>query len=589
MYVLYSKYFPTTRREASQGDKTSTGYALLERGGFVRPTGAAGVNYLLPLGLRVHSKVCAIVFDEMERNGVLSLQMPILQQRELWERTKRWAAYVESKTMFRTKDEHKGAEFGLAPTAEEMVTALVAAEVKSWRELPLHLHQIGPKFRDELRPRLGLLRGREFVMSDAYSFDRDEAGMKASFDMYKDIYTKIFARSGLPDVIAVEADSGAIGGSGSAEFMTVSEVGEDTLLRCETCGYGANAEKADSRYAPATPEAEVRPAKIEPTPNVTTVDQLQEQFPNILASQMIKTLIFALTDNDAEGEHLDLIAVCIRGDLTVNEVKLVNLVGQALRPATEMEIESATGARVGFAGPIGLRGVQRVFFDRSAEGMMNFLCGVNQADTHILDANFGRDVEPPSEFFSLHLAQEGDGCLECDGDLTESRGIEVGHVFMLQRGYASALGASYTNEDGDEQTMWMGCYGIGTTRLMQAIAEKCHDSDGLVWPASVAPFAVQVVMTYPEDELQKSLIETLGVMFDRTDTVALLDDRATSPGVKFKDADLIGCPVRVTVGRGAPSGELEVYNRRRKTTTTVAVADLQGAIAAELELSMASH
>jgi prolyl-tRNA synthetase len=588
MYTRYSRYFPATRRSTSRSDGDDNAYTLLERAGFVRSSGAAGVHYLLPLGWRVHRKICDVVFDEMELNGVLNLQMPILQQRELWEMTKRWYAYINSKTMFRTVDEHRGTEFGLAPTAEEMVTALVAGEVRSWRELPLHLHQIGPKFRDEIRPRLGLLRGREFVMSDAYSFDRDEAGMRASFDMYMDIYTKIFARVGLPDVITVQADSGAIGGSGSAEFMTLSEVGEDVLLRCEECGYGANAEKADSRYdSPPDGNNELRPSRREPTPDVTTVEQLERLFPEVKASQMIKTLIFALTDEDAGGSSEldgtapapDLIAVCIRGDLTVNEVKLRNLVGEPLRPASDREIHDATGAPVGFAGPIDLRGVRKIFFDRSVEGLTNFLCGVNVEEVHILDANFGRDVPVPEQLFALHVAREGHTCPECDGRLTESRGIEVGHVFMLQRGYASALGAEYTDENGEDATIWMGCYGIGTTRLLQAIAQKCHDADGLTWPASIAPFDVQVVMTQAEDEVQRSIVDEIGGTLDGMSLTALLDDRSASPGVKFKDADLIGCPLRITVGRDAANGEVELYLRKQQETRTLAVGELAAAIA----------
>lgn len=575
MFTHYSKYFPATRRVTSDAAHGRDGYALLEQGGFVRGTGAAGVHYLLPLGWRVHRKICAIIFDEMERRGVLNLTLPILQQRELWEATNRWGAYVRSKTMFQTKEEHKGGEFGLAPTAEEMVTALVAAEVKSWRELPLQLHQIGPKFRDELRPRGGLLRGREFVMSDAYSFDRDEAGMRQSFEMYREIYSAIFGRLGLPDVISVEADSGAIGGSGSAEFMTLSDAGEDMLLRCDLCGYGANAEKADSRYSVAEPDVKRRSARRAQTPNVTTVEQLHTLFPDVAADQMIKTLIFAISDTasseDSEPEETvpDLVAVCIRGDLTVNEVKLTNLIGRPVRPATDDEIEAATGAPVGFAGPIGLRGVGQTFFDASAKPMTNFLCGVNEADTHILDANFGSDVGTPSEFFALHLAQAGDGCPKCEGALTAERGIEIGHVFMLQRGYAAALGAKYSAEDGGDEIMWMGCYGIGTTRLLQAIAEKCRDSDGLVWPATVAPFDVHVVLTHAHDDVQGSLADEIGETLDQLGLAALLDDRAVSPGVKFKDADLIGCPVRVTVGRAAERGEVEVYKRGDKTTEVV--------------------
>lgn len=576
MYVSYSRYFPQTRREASQGDLISPGYAFLERGGFIRSAGVAGIYNLLPLGWRVHRKVCDVIFEVMEENGVLNVTLPILQPKELWEQTGRWPAYVASKTMFRTRDEHRGTEFGLAPTAEEMVTALVAGDVKSWRELPLQLHQIGPKFRDEIRPRLGLLRGREFVMSDAYSFDRDEAGMRASFELYRKIYREIFRRVGLRDVIDVEADSGAIGGQGSAEFMALNEAGEDTLLNCldPECGYGANAEKADSRYLEVENDEDPRASRRVPTPDVRTVEELQQQFPEVDAAQMVKTLIFAAGGED-EGGDRDLIAVCIRGDLEVNEVKLTNEVEETITPASSEEIERATGAPVGFAGPIDLKGVKQLYFDRSTQGMTNFLCGANEEDVHVLDVNFGTDVAEPERFIDVHLARGGDGCPKCGTELVESRGIELGHVFMLQRGYADALGATFTDEAGQEAVMWMGCYGIGTTRLVQAIAEQFHDENGLIWPDAVAPFNIHVVVTRAEDPDQIRVLGQVADVLDRAGRTALVDDRSVSPGVKFKDADLLGCPLRITVGRSASEGTVELRDRATGDTNTLSV-DLLG-------------
>lgn len=568
MHTSYSRYFPQTRREASQSGQVSPGYAFLERGGFIRSADAAGIYSLLPLGWKVHRKVCDVIFDVMEENGVLNVTLPILQPKELWEQTGRWPAYVESKTMFRTRDEHKGTEFGLAPTAEEMVTALVAGDVRSWRELPLQLHQIGPKFRDEIRPRSGLLRGREFVMSDAYSFDRDEAGMRESFELYREIYREIFHRVGLRDVISVQADSGAIGGQGSAEFMALNEAGEDTLLNCPNCGYGANAEKADSRYAEVAGDGAPRPSRRVPTPDVRTVEELQRQFPEIRAGQMVKTLIFAL---GGQREDRDLIAVCIRGDLEVNEVKLTNEVEEAIAPATSEEIERATGAPVGFAGPIDLKGVKHLFFDRSVQGMTNFLCGANEEDVHVLDVNFGSDITEPERFIDVHLARGGDGCPKCGTELVESRGIELGHVFMLQQGYADALRATFTDEDGHEVVMWMGCYGIGTTRLVQAIAEQFHDENGLIWPDAVAPFDVHVVVTRPEDPAQIDLLRQVADTLNSLRRTALVDDRDVSPGVKFKDADLLGCPSRITVGRSAAEGTVELRDRASGETKTISI------------------
>jgi len=521
--------------------------------------------------------VCDTIFKTMERHGVLNVTLPILQNRELWEETGRWRSYVESQTIFRTLDEHKGTEFGLAPTAEEMVTALVAGDVKSWRELPLYLHQIGPKFRDELRPRGGLLRGREFSMSDAYSFDRDEAGMRASFELFRQIYTEIFERLGMEGVISVQADSGAIGGTGSAEFMALNDAGEDTLLTCDTCDYGANAEKAASRYPPAPDGGDPRPAKKVPTPGVKTVEQLKAQFPDIEASQMVKTLLFA-TDGVPDGESL--VAVCIRGDLEVNEIKLANEIGRSVKPASAEEIERATGTPPGFAGPIDLRGVGEIYFDHSVAKMRNFLCGGNEEDVHYLDVNFGHDVPAPRDFVDVHLATGGGGCPECQGQLVESRGIELGHIFMLQRGYAKALGATFSDESGEERDMWMGCYGIGTTRLLQGIAEQNRDEDGLIWPAPVAPFDVHVVLTRPTDEAQLRMLDETAEALGKLDLSVLADDRDVSPGVKFKDADLIGCPLRLTIGRNAEEGKVEVRERATGKTEVIDASDLFEAITA---------
>jgi prolyl-tRNA synthetase len=423
-----SEHFPQTRR-ADDKESVAPGHALLEQAGFVRSTGAAGIFTLLPAGWRVHRKICDVIFAEMEAKGVQNLQLPILQPRELWERSGRWENYVQNKVMFQTVEEHRGTEFGLAPTAEEVVTALVAGDVKSWRELPLRLHQIGPKFRDEIRPRLGLLRCREFTMSDAYSFDRDERAMQASFEVFKEIYERIFARLGLRDVISVEADSGPIGGKGSAEFMIVNDVGEDTLIRCDVCGYGANAEVAD----------------VPPLP------------------------------------------------------------------------------------------------DRSA-------------DAHLAV----RELDCPKE--------------GCAGTLEQRRGIEIGHIFLLQQGYAKALGAQYTTEDGLEEAMWMGCYGMGTTRLLQAIAEQAHDDHGLVWPASVAPYDMHVVLTQPEE--QREMLAQLERLAGELGLIAIVDERDARPGVKFKDADLLGCPVRVTVGRKAQEGVVEMKRRGDADLIELSVEEL---------------
>jgi prolyl-tRNA synthetase len=575
-----SRHFPSTRREMRDGLMPS--HSLLEKAGYIRGI-APGVYTLLPLGFEVHRRIRNIVYEEMAREGVLNLQLPILQPKELWDQTGRWTRYHNTKTMWETTERHTGQQFGLAPTAEEVVTALVAAEVSSWRQLPLHLHQIGPKFRDEIRPRLGLLRGREFEMSDAYSFDLDEAGMRESFDMYRRIYQRVFHRAGLRNCISVQADSGAIGGQGSAEFMAVCETGEDCLLTCSSCSYGANAEKADSRIPDVRYGIVLKGMHRESTPNIMSVEQLEAFFPGLKAVNMVKTIIFTA---DAETGNACDVAVCIRGDLEINQTKLTNALGAtSVTPADASVVIEVTGAAVGFAGPIGLTKVQRILFDQSVEGMTNFLCGVNTTDVHALDVNFGRDLPAPEEYFNLHLAKGGDVCSACEaGTLTESRGIEVGHIFMLQTGYAKKLGATYTDKDGADQVIWMGCYGIGTTRLMQAIVEQNRDDNGIIWPAAVAPYDVYVLPINASDETQMALAQAVTERLCNEGYSALLDDRTLPAGPKFADADLIGCPWRVTVGRRADESMVELQNRLTKKTISVHEMDLISCLAEQRTL-----
>ncbi len=567
-----SRHFPATRREIGTGSSRSQ--QLLEQAGYIRKSGTSGVYSLLPLGWRVHDRICRIIFQAMEEAGVHNVQLPILQAKELWEQTGRWEGYTRSRTMFTTVEHHSGALYGLAPTAEEMVTHLVQSELTSWRELPVSLHQIGPKFRDELRPRSGLLRTREFVMSDAYSFDRDEEGMRRSFEMFREIYQTIFRRVGIPHVISVQADSGAIGGQGSAEFMALSDAGEDTLLTCSSCDYGANAEKAVSRYARYEPEADARPLRREATPGIRSVEDLAGFFPDVPAHRMVKTLILTV-DRGYPTERW--VAVCIRGDLNVNEVKLRNHLGaRSVEAATAAEVERVTGAEVGFAGPIGLDGVDRIIFDTSARGMANFLCGCNETDEHALDVNFGRDIPSPDQFAELHTAEARHGCASCgEGTLRTSRGIEVGHIFMLQRGYAERMEVAFAAEDGTKQVPWMGCYGIGTTRLVQAIVEQCHDEHGLAWPVGVAPYTHHVVVTQPENPKAMEVAEQVAAILG--ESRCMLDDRSkVSAGVKFKDADLLGAPYRIVIGRKAADGVVEFSLRGRPERKELAVAELAG-------------
>ncbi|PJA93297.1 MAG: proline--tRNA ligase [Candidatus Kerfeldbacteria bacterium CG_4_9_14_3_um_filter_45_8] len=487
------KIIPRTRREVAEG--LSGAHALLVRAGYIRQV-TAGVFVLTHLGWRVLRKIEAIIFAEMEHDDVLNIQMPIIQPAELWEQTGRWDKYVRSGTMFQTTSS-SGQRYGLAPTAEEVVTWLAASEVSSWRDLDedgLHFHQIGWKYRDETRPHGGLLRGREFNMSDAYSFDVDEEGMRRSFDMYRAMYWRIFAKVGLHRLISVQADSGAIGGSGSAEFMALSDVGEDVLLTCDSCDYGANVERATSRWPRQGYDADRRTRRNEHTPGTKTVEELEALFgeDGVTARHMVKTII--LTCN-AETDPFE-VAVCIRGDLEINLVKVRNALNvDSVVAAAASVVIAATGAEVGFAGPLGLENVRRILFDKSVEDMVNFLCGLNRTDYHALDVNFGtEDLPLPSEFRDLHTAVEGHGCPNCNkGHLHESHGVEVGHIFQLGTIYSEPMGATYTDANGKDQVIWMGCYGIGVTRLLQAVVDQNRDDAGICWPASVAPFHVHIV------------------------------------------------------------------------------------------------
>lgn len=569
-----TKLFPRTRY-GEVGNTPTMAHSLLLKGGFIKQV-APGIYIILPLGFRVWRNIRNIVWDAMEEHGIQNLQLPILQPKELWEESGRWDKYVLSKTIFETTERHTGSIFGLAPTAEEIITRLARETIQSWRDLPVIWHQIGWKFRDEIRPRHGLLRGREFDMSDAYSFDADEQGMRKSFQLFREIYTEIFARVGLPNCISVQADSGAIGGQGSAEFMAISEEGgEDTLITCDYCAYGANAEKADSIIpAPAAPADLSKAMRVEHTPDVKTVEGLCRLFPELNATRMIKTIIFTVNAELGPQESYE-VAVCIRGDLEINQIKLANALNAlSVAPAEAHVVREVTGAEVGFAGPINLKKVRRILFDQSTKELTHILCGLNRTDYHALDVVPGKDFKLPEKYYNLHLAVSGHGCIECGkGELKESRGIEVGHVFMLQTGYAEKMGATYLGEDGQPHVIWMGCYGIGTTRLIQAVASQNFDADGIIWPEAVAPFQITIVPTRYDYEDQKKLADELYERLKQKGLSVLLDDRDERAGVKFKDADLIGCPWRINVGRKAGQGIVELLNRRTKEMVEVTIEE----------------
>ena len=559
--MRYSKIFPKTRREDPK-DATSPGTRLLIRAGFIHKV-AAGLWSWTPLGLRVRHKCEQIVREEMNRAGAVEVELPILQPKELWDETARWDKYNRAKISFLSQD-HKGQQYMLAPTAEEVITEYARSYLVSHRDLPVTLWQMSPKFRDELRPRQGLVRGREFLMKDAYSFAADEAGMKAAYQQMCQAYHAIFKRSGF-DFIQVEADSGAIGGSGSAEFMAVTNFGEDTLLRCPQCGYGANQEKASASFSYADEEM-ASFTKID-TPNIRTVEDLETAF-HIPANKMVKTIVMF-----ADGKP---VIVSMRGDLAISEVKLANLLkANDLGTADARTVETVTGAPVGFAGPIGLYGREQsfeghpvtYFFDRSVQGMRNFLCGANTEDVHYINVNSGRDFPEPVEYKDLSVTTAGLHCSRCqDGIFETVQGVELGHVFQLQQVYSRPMRATYKTEGGQEVPYWMGCYGIGVSRMVQAIVEQRNDEKGIIWPIQLAPFHVVIV---PAGIKSLPAAEKIyQELCAHCEVDVMLDDRGERFGVTITDAELIGYPIQVIVGkRFDDDGTLEV--RMRGTTVQV--------------------
>ena len=550
--IRASRFFPSTQRHAPN-DAVTPGHKLLLRAGFIRQVGS-GVFILAPLAMRVLAKIEAIIREEMNRIGGLEVSLPILQPADLWKQSGRWDRYVRDGIMFRSVDRHNQ-EYGVAPTAEEMATFFAAMDLQSYAQLPLMLWQMDWKFRDEIRPRMGLIRSRAFRMKDSYSFDENEEGMRRSYGLHRKAYQRIFERMEV-DFVSVQADSGAIGGKGSSEFMALSEYGEDILLTCSTCDYGANREKAESIVSSHNDDAIERPLRKEPTPGLTTIQQLCNHF-GVSERDIMKTVIYV-----SDGVPL---AVCCRGDLEINEIKLANLVrSEKLELADESLVRSTTGVRVGFAGPIGLKRSVRVIFDVSTKAAKNVICGCNEEDMHLFDVNFGRDIPTPDQFYDVHVAKAGDGCPSCSsGILRESKGVEIGHVFMLQQGYAQKFNASYLGPDGKSHIPWVGCYGMGTTRCLQAIVEQKHDKDGIQWPEAIAPFRYVIIPTaMAEGAAQRSMAEKLFTDMGAIDGVEVVfDDRPLGFGAKMKDALLIGYPYILVAGKGSEKGEIEVQQR----------------------------
>ncbi|MEW6448500.1 MAG: proline--tRNA ligase [Bacillota bacterium] len=544
---------PTLREVPAEAEVIS--HQLLLRAGFIRKV-AAGIYTFLPLAQRVLSKIKGIIREEMNRIGGQEIVMPIIQPAELWHRSGRWDVYGPE--LFRLRDRHDR-EFCLSPTHEEMVTSLVAGEVRSYKQLPLLLYQIQNKYRDERRPRFGLLRGREFIMKDLYSFDRDQAGLDVRYREMCEAYSRIFTRMELK-FRAVEADTGAIGGSVSHEFMVLADSGEAVVVYCpdEACGYAANAEKAESLFIPDT-GGEEGPLELVATPGMRTVEEVTG-FLGVPARRLIKTLVY--------HTERGLAAALVRGDREVNEVKLQNSLGVLKLDLADGEtVEAATGAPVGFAGPVGLE--LPMVVDREVAALKSAVAGANKGDAHFVNVCPGRDF-PVANVADIRLVAAGDLCPRCGTPLDAVRGIEVGQVFKLGEKYSRAMEAFYLDERGEKRPMVMGTCGIGVTRTMAAAVEQNHDADGIIWPVSIAPFHAVVLPVNTQDPAQVAAADRVYALLGSAGLQAVLDDRAERPGVKFKDADLIGYPVRVTAGRHVAEGLVEVHSRRTGENLLVA-------------------
>ncbi len=558
--MRYSNLFlPTVKEVPSDAEIAS--HQLMIRAGMIRKL-TSGIYSYLPLGLKTVRKVEQIVREEMNRAGAQEVFLPMVQPAELWQESGRWVFY--GKELLRFRDRHDR-EYCLGPTHEEVITDLVRNEIKTYRQLPRNLYQIQTKFRDEIRPRFGVMRCREFSMKDAYSFDADHEGADLSYSKMFEAYQRIFTRCGLM-FRPVEADTGSIGGSSSHEFMVMAASGEDGIVYCDRCNYAANLEKAEisKPEAGSTDGVEQLSREEVHTPNVRTIEEVCA-FLQVMPTDVVKTLIFS-----ADGKP---VAVLVRGDEDINEIKVRNYLGcDELELAGDDMILAATGSPRGFAGAVGIK--TRIIADYSLIGMKNMVMGANREDYHVKNVNFDRDFKV-SEFADLRVVRDGDACPRCRGALTFARGIEVGHVFKLGTKYSKALKAVYLDKNGKEQVMIMGCYGIGVTRTVAAAIEQYHDDDGIIWPVPIAPFQVIITPVNINEGTLCKAAEDLYQELTAQGLEVLLDDRDERAGVKFKDADLIGIPYRVTIGpKKLAEGKVEVKNRRSGDVLSV---DLSGA------------
>lgn len=562
---LSKMYVRTLRELPAEAEIPS--HILLLRTGMIRKL-ASGIYGFMPLGWRSLHKIENIIREEMDKSGAQEILMSAIQPAELWEESGRWSAYGPE--LWRIKDRN-GRDFCLGPTHEEIFTDIVRDGVSSYRQLPLNLYQIQHKYRDEARPRFGLMRSREFIMKDAYSFDKDQEGLDKSYDDMYDAYTRIFTRCGLT-FRPVEADSGAIGGNASHEFTALSEVGESDIAYCESCSMAANVEKAACRDAEPSPESEAMLELQEVhTPGTKTIEEVAG-FLNIDKTKTIKALLFEKYDEDGKADGY--VAAFVRGDRDLNMIKLVNALNipeHAIAFADESKLEAAIGAVGGFTGPIGLHDCT-VVVDSELVGLKNLCAGACKLDHHILNVNYGRDYEGDI-VTDLKVLKEGDPCPVCGAPIKHTRGIEVGQVFKLGTKYSKAMNAIYKDENQQDHPLVMGCYGIGVSRTLAAVIEQHHDDDGIIWPVSVAPYHAIVTLVKPKDEEQAKVAEEIYQSLLVAGVEAVIDDRDERPGVKFKDADLLGFPIRITVGKRAGEGIVEYKLRRDSEKSELSVAE----------------
>lgn len=568
---LSKMHIKTLREVPAEAEIPS--HILLIRTGMIRKL-ASGIYGFMPFGWRSVRKIEDIIRSEMDKAGGQEIHMSAIQPAELWQESGRWFAYGPE--LWRVKDRN-GRDFCLGPTHEEIFTDIIRNDVSSYRQLPMNLYQIQTKYRDEARPRFGLMRSREFIMKDAYSFDRDFEGLDKSYDdMYK-AYEKIFTRCGLT-FRPVEADTGAIGGSNSHEFTALSEVGESEIAYCEKCSMAATTERAECVDAPADTE-EMLPMEEVKTPGTKTIEAVAD-FLGMPQTKTIKALLFVTYDE--EGNEKEYVAAFVRGDRELNMTKLINALNipeHAIEFADEAKMSQKTGCVGGFTGPVGLHDC-KVVVDSELTGLRNLCAGANKENYHVKNVNYGRDYKGDI-VTDLKLLKEDDPCPVCGAPVKHARGIEVGQVFKLGTKYSQAMNAVYKDENQQDRLIVMGCYGIGVTRTLSAIVEQHHDENGIIWPMSVAPYHVIITLVKPGDETQEAVAEEIYNRLSDAGVEVLLDDRDERPGVKFKDADLLGIPVRITVGKRAPEGVVEYKLRREAEKQEMSVSE---AVAAAIEI-----